>query len=64
MLKALFTGTSVLRIEGLAGRVTPELVRMARGYGEERRAAGRPVPLDLEHIVSLAPAAGSDGSNA
>lgn len=64
VLKALFTGTSVQRIAGLAGRVTPELVRMAQSYGEERRAAGRPVPLDLEQIVSLAPAGASDGSQA
>jgi hypothetical protein len=55
VLKALFTGASLLRVEGLGGRVTHELVRMARGYGEERRAAGRPVPLDLEHLLSFTP---------
>ena len=53
VLKALFTETSVLRIWGLETRVTAELKRMCLGYGDERRAASRPVPLDIDHIVSL-----------
>ena len=48
VLKAFFTGVPVRRIVGLKGRVTPELSRMARDYASERRAAGRPVPPDLE----------------
>jgi len=47
VLKSFFTGVAVQRIEGLAARRTPELVRMAEAYASERRAAGRPVPADL-----------------
>lgn len=53
VLKALFTATPVARIFGLAGRVTDELVRMAEGYGSERRAAGRIVPDDIARIAEL-----------
>lgn len=48
VLKAFFTGVPVRRIVELPSRVTPELSRMARDYASERRAAGRPVPPDLE----------------
>jgi hypothetical protein len=48
VMKALFLGVSVQRIEGLALRLTPELRRMAAGYASERRAAGRTVPPDVE----------------
>lgn len=67
VLKALFTETSVLRIWGLETRATEELKRMCLGYGDERRAAGRPVPLDIDHIIALptvAAAGGADGSQA
>ncbi len=47
VLKALFTGVRIERIAGLAGRLNPELSRMARDYAAERRAAGRTVPPDL-----------------
>lgn len=47
VLKAVFTGVSLARIEGLGPRVTPELARMAAAYASERRAAGRAVPTDL-----------------
>lgn len=46
VMKAIFLGVSVRRIEGLEARITPELSRMAAGYASERRAAGRPVPED------------------
>ena len=57
VLKSFFTGVAVQRIEGLAARRSPELVRMAEAYASERRAAGRSVPADL-HLVtkSQAPA--------
>lgn len=51
VLKSFFTGVAVQRIEGLAARRTPELMRMAEAYASERRAAGRPVPADL-HLVT------------
>jgi len=54
VLKAVFVGAAVDRIEGLDRRITPELRRMAEDYAAERRAAGRPVPTDLDRIVSLA----------
>ena len=51
VLKAIFIEIPVARIEGLADRLTPELAQMASAYGRERRAAGRPVPSDVEYIV-------------
>lgn len=52
VLKAVFLGVSVSRIEGLAARNNAELQRMARGYGSERLAAGRSVPEDIRLILS------------
>jgi len=51
VLKAVFVEAPVGRIEGLDQRRTPELIRMARGYASERRAAGRPVPDDIALIL-------------
>jgi hypothetical protein len=53
-LKAVFVEVAVDRIQGLDERITPELARMAEDYAAERRAAGRPVPADVDHIVSHA----------
>ena len=50
VLKALFLGVPVARIVGRAQRTTDELVRMVDAYASERRAAGRPVPDDVELI--------------
>ena len=55
VLKAFFVGVEVRRIEGLASRRGPELVRMALAYASERRAAGRAVPPDLELVTGPAP---------
>jgi hypothetical protein len=54
VLKGFFTGMAIARIEGLASRRTPELVRMAEAYASERRAAGRAVPADLALITGAA----------
>jgi hypothetical protein len=54
VLKAVFTGASVDRIAGLDARITPELARMAEGYASERRAAGRPIPTDIDRITARA----------
>lgn len=54
VLKALFIETRVARIDGLERRANPELLRMVQGYESERRAAGRTVPADIEHIRALA----------
>jgi hypothetical protein len=51
VLKAVFMGVSLRRIEGLDGRITPELRRMAAGYKSERQAAGRSVPVDIEYLI-------------
>ena len=51
VLKAVFVEAPVARIEGLAARRTPELLRMARDYASERTAAGRPVPDDIALIL-------------
>jgi hypothetical protein len=50
-MKAVFVEAPVARIEGLALRRTPELLRMARDYASERRAASRPVPTDVALIL-------------
>ncbi|MBX3161177.1 MAG: EboA domain-containing protein [Deltaproteobacteria bacterium] len=52
-LKALFVGAPVARIVGLPLRVTAELVRMVEAFASERRAAGRPVPSDVELIREI-----------
>jgi hypothetical protein len=51
VMKSIFNGVAVARIEGLEPRITPELSRMAEGYASERRAAGRVVPQDAEYLA-------------
>jgi hypothetical protein len=50
VLKALFLGVPLARVAGLASRTTAELVRMVDAYASERRAAGRPIPTDVELV--------------
>lgn len=50
VMKSIFMEVSVHRIEGLVGRISPELSRMAADYASERRAAGRIVPPDAEFL--------------
>jgi hypothetical protein len=50
VMKALFVGAPIKGIVGLSARVTDELTRMVEAYESERRAAGRPVPLDAKLI--------------
>jgi hypothetical protein len=57
IVKALFLGVALSRIEGLEGRITPELRRMAGDFARERRAAGRPVPADVGRILKSREAA-------
>jgi hypothetical protein len=52
VLKALFTGVALDRIHGLRTRIDPELIRMAHDYASERRAAGRPVPADIDRYFN------------
>jgi len=51
VLKCLFHGLSLRRVQGLAQRIEPELQRMVAGYVSERRAAGRSVPEDTKLIL-------------
>ncbi len=51
VLKAVFVGVRVTRIEGLASRITPDLRRMAADYASERTAAGRDVPEDIHRLL-------------
>jgi len=51
VLKALFVGAPLARVDGLRERTTPELVRMVEAYASERRAAGRPVPEDAKLVI-------------
>jgi hypothetical protein len=55
VLKALFTGAPLARVHGLEARTTGELVRMVEAYASERRAAGRPVPGDVELVTRRRP---------
>lgn len=54
VLKSIFLGISVQPIRDLARRATPELKRMVSEFANERRAAGRVVPTDVAHVLSLA----------
>ena len=47
VLKALFVGLPLARIEGLESRLNADLSRMAKDYAGEREAAGRSVPRDI-----------------
>ncbi|HXU80135.1 MAG TPA: EboA domain-containing protein [Polyangia bacterium] len=51
VMKSLFNGISLRRIEGLVERRSAELRRMVSGYASERRAAGRPVPDDVGYVL-------------
>jgi len=55
VLKGLFLGVPVGRIEGIESRVTVELQRMISDYASERRAAGRPVPSEVPWLLGLPP---------
>jgi hypothetical protein len=51
VMKAVFSGLPLARIVGLSARANTELGRMARALASERRAAGRPVPRDLDDLI-------------
>ena len=52
ILKALFIGSPLHSIVGLSRRQNPQLRQMATDFASERRIAGRPVPEDIELILS------------
>jgi hypothetical protein len=51
VVKCLFLGLPLSRIEGLAERSSSELKRMVTDYASERRAAGRSVPADVALVL-------------
>ena len=51
VIKALFMGVALARVVGVSERNTRELRRMARDFASERRAAGRPVPADVDLVL-------------
>ncbi|MEU4388684.1 EboA domain-containing protein [Promicromonospora sp. NPDC023805] len=51
VLKLVFQGVSLAAASGLETRADAELDRMARDFAAERRAAGRPVPTDLDRLT-------------
>ncbi|MFD8809588.1 EboA domain-containing protein [Streptomyces sp. NPDC059597] len=55
VLKCLFTGVPVDRVDQLAARARGdgELARMLTDFAAERTAAGRTVPPDLDHVLAL-----------
>jgi hypothetical protein len=55
ILKLVFQGVSLDAVSGLDARVDDELDRMARDFAAERRAAGRPVPADLDRLTTQRP---------
>jgi hypothetical protein len=55
VMKSLFNGVSLRRIEGLPGRRSAELRRMVANYASERRAAGRVVPEDVSFVLEEGP---------
>jgi len=55
VLKGLFLGVPIGRIQGIESRVTVELQRMISDYASERQAAGRPVPSDVPWLLGLSP---------
>jgi hypothetical protein len=57
VLKCLFTGVPVDVVADLERRTDVELLRMVRGFADERRAAGRAVPADVDRILRARPAA-------
>lgn len=52
VMKALAADLSLDRIVGLGGRVTAELMRLARAYVAERRASGRTVPAEVWRLTA------------
>jgi hypothetical protein len=51
VVKALFVGAPLARVEGLRERKDAELSRMVRDYVSERRAAGRSIPEDVALVL-------------
>ncbi|WP_169790905.1 EboA domain-containing protein, partial [Streptomyces pathocidini] len=66
VLKCLFTGVRTAAVAGLEDRARgdTELARMLTDFADERTAAGRPIPPDLHHVLTLTGATDSTASPA
>ena len=51
VMKSIFNAIPLSRMVGLAERKNAELLRMVGSFASERRAAGRPVPKDVDLIL-------------
>lgn len=51
VLKAVFVGSDLAPIQGLAARANPELALILRDFAAERQAAGRPVPDGVQALI-------------
>lgn len=60
IMKALFTGAPLSRIQHWQKRTTLDLQRMARDFAAERSAAGRQVPDDVALILHATPVSPRD----
>jgi len=52
VVKCVFVGAPIDAIVGLHERRNPELVQMLRDFGDERRAAGRPLPNVVHDYIA------------
>lgn len=52
IMKAIFNELPLSRVIGLSDRNNAELRRMVTAYASERRAAGRPVPADVDLVLA------------
>jgi hypothetical protein len=55
VLKCVFMGIPVGRIDGLDRRATPDMARMLAGFVHERIAAGRDIPGDVWPLIDRHP---------
>jgi len=53
VMKVLFVEQSLAPVVGWRARVRTDLLRMARDFAAERRAAGRPLPTDLPLLLAM-----------
>jgi L-ribulose-5-phosphate 3-epimerase len=53
VLKCLFVGVPLAAVADLDRRADAELLRMVSDYADERRAAGRAVPVDAQRLLEV-----------
>jgi hypothetical protein len=52
VLKCVFAGVPLDKVDGLPDRADDELIRMMTDFAAERAAAGREIPTDLEPYLT------------